>query len=256
MGAAQVGLSEGDQQGSVVIAAGKINRAHQFAGETGAVAHVLTESHGVWAAHVAGGASRRMKAVLQPGARAQIAYQARDADRLGAARLEALDATPDVLDDALALTGLQSACAMTRLALPEREAQPGVYHALSALLGLMDMPEVWPAVYVRYEAGLLEALGFGLDLSSCAATGQTEALTYVSPRSGRAVSQDAAGVYASRLFKLPAFLIDATAPPAPGDIAAGLALTGHFLLEWVLRPHGRDMPAARLRLDAITHESD
>jgi DNA repair protein RecO (recombination protein O) len=220
-------------------------RAH---GETGAVAHVLTQEHGVWAAHVAGGASRRMKAVLQPGARAQIAYQARDAGRLGSARLEAIDATPDVLDDALALTGLQSACAMTRLALPEREAQPGVYHALSALLGLMDMPEVWPAVYVRYEAGLLEALGFGLDLSACAVSGGHDDLIYVSPKSGRAVSRAAGAPYHDRLLALPPFLLSSQGGLGEGDIARGLELTGFFLERHVFHPHNQPLPEIRRRL--------
>jgi len=104
----------------------------------------------------------------------------------------------------------------------------------------------------RWEAGLLEALGFGLDFSECAATGAKTDLTYVSPKTGRAVSRDAAGIYANRLFRLPAFLMGNRTDEAHSDeIAAGLALTGHFLLERVLRPHGKDMPPARLRLDAI-----
>jgi len=109
---------------------------------------------------------------------------------------------------------------------------------------------------VRWEAGLLEALGFGLDLSECASTGVKSDLIYVSPKSGRAVSRDAAGIYANRLFKLPAFLLDVSAEPVDGETAAGLALTGHFLLERVLKPHGKDMPKARLRLEAIVGESE
>jgi DNA repair protein RecO (recombination protein O) len=109
---------------------------------------------------------------------------------------------------------------------------------------------------VRWEAGLLEALGFGLDLSECAATGATDDLIYVSPRSGRAVSRAGAGIYAARLLRLPGFLSgeDADAPDAD-ETAAGLTLTGYFLLERVLRTSGRDMPAARSRLDAIARES-
>ncbi|HEX7800302.1 MAG TPA: DNA repair protein RecO, partial [Asticcacaulis sp.] len=163
-------------------------------------------------------------------------------------RLEALDATPDVLDDALALTGLQSACAMTRLALPEREAQPGVYHALSALLGLMDMPEVWPAVYVRYEAGLLEALGFGLDLSACAVSGGHDDLIYVSPKSGRAVSRAAGAPYHDRLLALPPFLLSSQGGLGEGDIARGLELTGFFLERHVFHPHNQPLPEIRRRL--------
>ena len=38
--------------------------------------------------------------------------------------------------------------------------------------------------------GLLDELGFGLDLTRCAATGSADDLIYVSPRTGRAVSRD------------------------------------------------------------------
>ena len=63
---------------------------------------------------------------------------------------------------------------------------------------------------------------------------------------------DAAGIYAIRLFKLPGFLTGDRNQEAHADeVAAGLALTGHFLLEWVLRPHGKELPPARSRLDTI-----
>ena len=109
---------------------------------------------------------------------------------------------------------------------------------------------------MRWEAGLLEALGFGLDLTHCAATGAAEDLRFVSPRSGRAVSGEAGAPYAGRLFALPAFLLASqNADVDAADIAAGLALTGHFLLERVIRPQGKDMLGARLRLDALAaHE--
>ena len=89
-------------------------------GETGAIVHVLTADHGVFAAHIAGGASRRMKAALQPGARVVFTYRARHSDQLGSATLEVDGPTPDVLDDPLALIGLQCACAMTPMPRPVR----------------------------------------------------------------------------------------------------------------------------------------
>jgi DNA repair protein RecO (recombination protein O) len=221
-------------------------------GETGAVAHVLSESHGVWAAHIAGGASRRLKAGLQPGGRVHFQYQARNAEQLGSARIEMLDATPDLLDDPLALMGLQAACAMTRQALPEREAHPGVYHALSALLGLMDAPEIWPAIYVRYEAGLLEALGFGLDLSACAVTGDHDDLIFVSPKSGRAVSRAAGAPYRDKLLPLPGFMLASQGGLGEDDISKGLKLTGFFLERHVFHPHNQPLPEIRMRLaDAL-----
>jgi DNA repair protein RecO (recombination protein O) len=101
---------------------------------------------------------------------------------------------------------------------------------------------------VRYEAVLLEDLGFGLDLESCAATGARDDLTHVSPKSGRAVSAGAAMPYRNKLFALPPFLLDHTAAASPKDLADGLTLTGFFLSRSVLEPHGIPVPAARDRL--------
>ncbi|MGV1014766.1 MAG: DNA repair protein RecO C-terminal domain-containing protein, partial [Methyloceanibacter sp.] len=104
---------------------------------------------------------------------------------------------------------------------------------------------------VRWELQLLQELGFGLDLGACAATGVGTDLSYVSPRSGRAVSREAGQPYCDRLLKLPAFLLDVSAPAGNADIVAGLALTGHFLERDVLEPHGLSMPQARDRLVAL-----
>ena len=220
-------------------------------GETGAIVHVLTELHGVYAAHIAGGASRRLKAALQPGARVAFDYRARHADQLGSATLEIDGATPDVLDDPLALVGLQCACAMTRATLPEREAQPGAFHALNALIGVLDHEAIWPAIYVRYEAGLLDALGFGLDLTACAVTGERDALVYVSPKSGRAVSRGAGAGYHDKLLRLPAFMLSSQGGLSQGDIALGLKLTGFFLERHVFHPHDKPLPDIRLRLAEV-----
>ncbi len=143
--------------------------------------------------------------------------------------------------------------------MPEREAHEQVFDAGNILLDAMqeDGFEHWGALFVRFEAGLLEALGFGLDLSRCASTGAVDNLVYVSPRTGRAVSREAGEPYKDRLFALPGFLLGSqNITPDPAEVAAGLKLTGHFLLERVLRPHGREMPPARLHLDSlVTRES-
>ena len=143
-------------------------------GETGAIVDLLTSEHGRFAAHVSGGASRRMKPHLQAGARVIARYRARLSEQLGSATLEPVGEGPSSLfDDALALMGLSSATAVAAGALPEREPHPGVFYGLEALISALAHPDIWPAVYVRFEAGLLQDLGFGLDLSRCAATGST-----------------------------------------------------------------------------------
>lgn len=221
-------------------------RAH---GEAGAIVELLTARHGRYAAHVAGGASRKMKPFLQPGAQVLVRYRARVADQLGSASLEPVGEGPSALfDDPLALAGLSAAAAVAAGALPEREPHPGAYLAFAALTGALAHPQIWPAVFVRFEAGLLQELGFGLDLSKCAATGAVDDLIYVSPRTGRAVSRAAGEPYKDRLLALPPFLLGAQAGLASGDVGAGLTLTGHFLEAFIFNPLNRPLPPARLWL--------
>lgn len=218
-------------------------------GESGAIVDLLTAAHGRVVAHVAGGASRRLKPVLQPGTRVEARYRARTSENLGSATVEPIGEGPSALfDDRLALAGLSAAAAVAQGALPEREAHPGAYLAFEALTGALAWPEIWPAVYVRFEAGLLEVLGFGLDLSRCAASGAVDDLIYVSPRTGRAVSRDAGTPYKDKLLKLPPFLLSSQGGLSEGDVRAGLDLTGHFLEQNVFHPMNRPLPPARVWL--------
>jgi DNA repair protein RecO (recombination protein O) len=229
-------------------------------GETSAVLELLTQDHGRHMGLVHGGASRKAKPALQPGNTLHVTWRARLSEQLGSFHIELQRARAgELMDGRAALAGLNAFCAVASAAMPERETHASVFVAGEILLDAMAAgdPLHWLPLYVRWEAGLLEALGFGLDLSACAATGQTDDLTYVSPKTGRAVSRDAAGIYAARLLRLPQFLLASQNAADARDIAAGLALTGHFLLERVLRPHGQAMPPARLRLDALLpRESD
>jgi DNA repair protein RecO (recombination protein O) len=223
-------------------------------GEAGAIVEALTRMHGKWAAHVAGGASRRMRPLLQPGARVRLRYRARTSDQLGSASVESDgegEGPSALFDDPLALAGLSSAAAVLTAALPEREPQPGAFLAFEALMEAFGRPEIWPAVLVRFEAGLLEILGFGLDLGRCAVTGSTDDLAWVSPRTGRAVSAQAGEPWKDRLLPLPRFLISAQEPIQPGDIGAGLAITGRFLEQFVFGVVSRPLPPARIRLTEV-----
>ncbi len=219
-------------------------------GETGAIVELLTAHHGKWAAHVAGGASRRMKPFLQAGARTIVHYRARVSDQLGSAQLEPVGEGPAALfDDPMALAGLSAAAAVAAAALPEREPHPGAFLAFEALSSALLMPDIWPAVFVRFEAGLLQDLGFGLDLSQCAATGSNDRLIYVSPRTGRAVSASAGEPYRDKLLTLPAFLTRTrSGHVSDDDVRSGFALTGHFLETRVLLPRGQSLPQPRERL--------
>ncbi len=221
-------------------------RAH---GESAAIIEVFTAAHGRHAGVVRGGAGRKMAPVLQPGAQLDVTWRARLDDHLGAFTVEPLRSRAAVMEDAGRLAALGAICALLRVALPEREAHVALWHRTMALLDALLEPGDWPLAYLRWELGLLEDLGFGLDLATCAVTGARDGLAFVSPRSGRAVSRAGAGEWAARLLPLPPCLLGAD--PGPGEIAQGLALTGHFLQQG-LAPvrEDRPLPEARLRLAA------
>lgn len=225
-------------------------------GESAAIIEVFTAAHGRHAGVVRGGASRKMAAVLQPGTQVAATWRARLDDHLGVFAVEPVRSRAAVLGDGRALAGLTAVCAMLHVVLPEREAHPVLWSATIALLDRMaEAAESgaadWAAHYLRWEMQLLEELGFGLDLTRCAVTGAREGLAYVSPKTGRAVSRDGAGDWADRLLPLPQGLLG-QGPADTGELAQGLAITGHFLTrELAAMLGGRGLPKARARLLAI-----
>jgi len=222
-------------------------------GETSAIVQVLTREKGRHAGLVRGGAGRGARGTLQPGNEVRATWRARLQDHLGNYTVELARArAAHVMSDPLKLAALSSACAIAEASLPEREAHPAAYDGFQLLLQAIEGSEHWPWLYVRWELGLLGELGFGLDLSACAQTGETEGLAYVSPRTGRAVTSAAAGQYKHRLLKLPAFLSPKgnEEGSTEADIADGLALTGFFMERHVLSPHHTAIPPARERFVA------
>jgi DNA repair protein RecO (recombination protein O) len=220
-------------------------------GETGAVLDVLTRAHGRHLGLVHGGRSRTLRPVLQTGNHIDVTWKARLSENLGHFTVEMRKPFAALLmDEPAALTAITCLAELSRL-LPERDPHPNLYEITLFVLGFLDDRDVWPALYVRWELALLDELGFGLDLSHCAATGATTDLIYVSPKSGRAVSALAGEPYKDRLFPLPAFLRPGSQGLVTGqDVATGLEITGHFLDLRVTRPRALEMPDARARLRA------
>ncbi|MBX7199717.1 MAG: DNA repair protein RecO [Rhodospirillaceae bacterium] len=218
-------------------------------GEHDAICTLLTAAHGRTAGMVKGGSGKNGRSLLQPGNHVRAAWRARLDSQLGVYTLESIRAfAAEALSSPAALSGVAALCAMAEAALPEREPHDEVYRQCLHLLEHIGAAG-WDAHYVLWELCLLRDMGYGLDLGSCAATGVTEDLAYVSPRSGRAVSRAAAAPYLKQVLRLPAFLKDEAADLAvtAEEIAQGLALTGHFFDLHVFAPHGRRAPAARQR---------
>jgi DNA repair protein RecO (recombination protein O) len=219
-------------------------------GEGALIVHLLTREHGRHAGLVRGGQGRKQRAVYQLGNRIAAQWKARLAEHLGLYGGELLRGhAARVIDDPARLACLSAAVALAEAGLPEREPHPRAFAGLAALLESLDADRGWAVGYVEWEMLLLAELGFGLDLSRCAATGISADLVYVSPRSGQAVSAEAGGPYRDKLLPLPRFLLvpAAEVAPRPEEVLDGVALTGYFLDARVFAPHDRAMPPARAR---------
>lgn len=230
-------------------------------GDTGAILEALTRDHGRHLGLVHGGASRKTRATLQPGNTLRLHWRARLSEHLGSFSVEPSRTRAGTLMEYRgSLIGLNAFISMATALLPEREPHPGLFEVAEIFLDALMAQDTahWLALYIRWEMGVLDALGFGLDLSRCAGTGMVDNLIYVSPRSGRAVSREAGRHYTERLFPLPAFLLGPqNISPSRGDILDGLKLTERFLQQRVLAPNEREIPAARLRLNELAAgESD
>lgn len=218
-------------------------------GESSAIIDVFTEAQGRHAGVVRGGTSRKMTPVLQIGAQLDVAWRARLQDHMGSYTPELIRSRAGrVLNDRRALAGLNAVCALLVFSLPERETYPGLYRRTVGVLDLLEDKDLWPLAYLRWELALLEDLGFGLDLTTCAVTGSVEDLAYVSPKTGRAVSVAGAGDWAARLLPLPPVLVQ-KGDASDAEILLALSVTGHFLANHLAHDLGsRPLPEARARL--------
>ncbi len=215
-------------------------------GESNAIAEIMTRGHGRHLGLVRGGRSRRMQPIMQPGNSVLVTWRARLDQHLGTYQVEALELRAAYLmETATGTYGVQAMAALLRL-LPERDPHPHLYEALGIILGHLHQPLDAGELFVRFEIAILEDLGFGLDLSQCAATGAAADLQFVSPKSGRAVSREAGLPWQDKLLTLPEFLTEGSRTAA--DVASlkqAFHLTGHFLQRHVYEPRGQDMPDAR-----------
>ena len=217
-------------------------------GEGGAVVHVLSEKHGKCGGYVNGAqSSGRLKSILQQGNIVSFDWQSKADGQLGRFDLELeTDIATVIMNTPQAISAVQSACGLIDMFLPEREEHPSLYHGTIALLQAMK-GEQWPAVYIVWEMAFLKELGYGIDLSVCAVSGETENLTHVSPKTGRAVCAREAEPYRHKLIEIPQFLQGHDL--AEGDIEKGLKMTGYFLVHRLLQHSSfTALPNARIQL--------
>lgn len=215
-------------------------------GETSAIVEVMTRLHGRHLGLVRGGRSRRMQPLLQTGNHVDLTWWARLDEHMGAFQIEPLSfAAARLIETPVALYGIQLASAHLRL-LPERDPQPGLYETLGLIIEHFDDPLSAGELLLRFEVMMLEELGFGLDLKTCAATGTSDDLIYVSPKSGRAVSRAGGAPWADKLLALPDFVASTKVRASCcDDITTAFRMTGYFLTRHVWEPRAQTPPDAR-----------
>ncbi len=223
-------------------------------GESDAVVSLLTESYGLHRGLVRGGRGRRLRGDWDVGNVLRARWRGRLADQLGAFSGELVAAPHAALVSApLDLAVMASACAVAREGLAERGLAPATFGALLLLLARLQARAVVLPTMVRFEIALLAESGFGLDLVRCAVTGAEDGLAFVSPRTARAVTANAASGLESRLLRLPSFVNDEREDlvSAPADWADGLHLAGHFLSRDLFGSRHKGLPIERTRLAAM-----
>ena len=216
-------------------------------GETSVILELMTIERGRHLGLVRGGAGTRLRGVLQPGNSLRATWRARLDDHLGNYAVEGVNLrAAGFLTAAHAVHGVTHLAALCRL-LAEREPHARIHGALEEILDALDDAAAVAPMIARFELTFLAELGFGLDLSSCAATGAKHDLIYVSPRSGRAVSRAGGEAYKEKLMRLPVFLRSKTEPGSAAELADAFTLTGFFLERHAFAPRGLTLPDARGR---------
>lgn len=217
-------------------------------GESSAIVELMTRSHGRHLGLVRGGAGSRMRPLLQPGNTVNAVWRARLDEHLGYYALEGTRLrAATMFASSHAVYGVTHLASLVRL-LPERDPHEDIYELVESILDDFDDAGGAGIHLVRFELAMLTELGFGLDLSACAATGTMNDLVYVSPKSGAAVSRQAGEPWRDRLLRLPPFLQEGGAGSNGGsgqDLEDGFQLTGLFLLRNVLEPRGQGHSDAR-----------
>ena len=230
-------------------------------GEKGLIVNILTETHGRHAGWINNYNVKSILSSIQPGNLVQVFWKSRLIEQMGYFKIELISSiSGKIFDEKLKLQALVSLCSLLESFLPERQSYTEIFNATKAFTNLLIMNEKfdnnqWIKGYVKWEIGLLSSIGFSLDLKKCAVTGQKNSLYYVSPKTGKAVSKDGAGKFASKLFKLPFFLggAEVIGPSLNEEIVSGLNITTYFfknkLLLSINDPNSKNLPNQRVRFE-------
>lgn len=205
-------------------------------GEKGLVINILTKNHGRYLGWLNNYKNKNVLADVQPGNLINVSWKSRLIEQMGKFKIELISSVSGkIFDEKLKLQALNSLCSLLDKFLPEREIYSEIFYATNAFINLLTLQDErkndhWIEGYVKWEIGVLSSIGFSLDLKRCAVTGVNTNLLYVSPKTGKAVSKDAAGIHAPKLLLLPFFLGGEKVIGSNfyKEILAGLIITSYF----------------------------
>lgn len=228
---------------------GYIINTHKY-GESSLILTVLTREHGKVTGFVKNCLSKKNLSTFQLGNLLRIEAYSRVDDNMLSLKVE-LGAPQAVnfLASAEKLQALSCFCGLCNACLPELENLERFYYYVDSFFNLIN-EDNWITHYAYFEFYLLDYLGIGLDLSECSATGTTENLQYVSPKTGKAVCEEAGFIYKERLFAYPHFIQEKNYFPTSRELADLLKMTGFFLYKNFFATHGLKFPQNRVSLAA------
>lgn len=217
-------------------------------GEKSLILTVLTRNHGKLVGYVKSCLTKKNLGIYQLGNLVSVDAYARLEENMWSFRIELLSpSSVNFLSDARKLAALASLCSLCNEALPEGENLERFYYYIDSFFNLIN-EDNWIAHYSYFEFYLLDYLGVGLDLTECSATGTTENLCYVSPKTGKAVCAEAGEPYKHRLFAYPSYIIKQNYRPQEVEIIDLLKMTGFFLFKNFFQIHGLKFPENRANL--------
>ena len=205
-------------------------------GEKSAIIQVLTRTKGLHAGIIQNAFSRKMSSTLQPSSQLHLNWSSRLEEHLGSYKVDLLKTRADIfLGNKLALDVFNSLSSLCISILAERDPMPEFYKITVKFLDQIVNQKKWEFLYLDWELQLLTSIGYGLDLKKCVATGTTDNLFYISPKSGKAVCKEKGLKYDKKLLRFPDILRDKEKDNEFSrlELVAGLSVTGFFLKKWI-----------------------
>ena len=217
------------------------------------ILEIFTEEHGKHKGIIRGLHSKNKRSIIEPGNEVFATWSGRLETHLGNYNVEPIKLwSSHILQFKDKLSAISSICSLISLTMAERQPNPLIYFSSKKLIEIVaSTRDDWIREYVFWEMQLLSEIGYGLDLERCAVTSKSSDLVYVSPSSGRAVTDEGAGDFKNKLLPLPKFMTDFKANYDNDDIYNALNLTEFFFKKRFFLPNNLNFPQSRNRLKEL-----